>query len=90
MGRESTLRASVPAAGAYALNVTARALDRPRRIAVSLAGVDVETVVITPHPDRADALPLGWQLSDGVRKEMDALGSHGRLRNRSSSRPLNG
>ncbi len=24
------------------------------------------------HPDRADALPLGWQLSDGVRKEMDA------------------
>jgi hypothetical protein len=59
MGRASTLRVSVPDAGVYALTIKARALDRPRRIAVSLEGSDIGTVAIAPGPATASlVLPL--------------------------------
>jgi hypothetical protein len=66
MGRESTLRVSVPDAGAYALNVTARALERPRRIAVSLDGADVGTVEITREPATRASLILS--LNPGIHR----------------------
>jgi hypothetical protein len=66
MGRESTLRVSVPNAGGYALNVKARAFERPRRIAVSLDGSDVGTVVIARDP--ATRASVSLSLTPGVHR----------------------
>jgi hypothetical protein len=66
MGRASTLRVSVAEARAYTLTFTARALDRPRRIAVSLDGSDLGTVVIGSGPATSASL-VPW-LPAGVHR----------------------
>ena len=66
MGRESTLRLSVADAGAHALTVRARAFDQPRRIAVSLDGSDLGTVLIAP--DRETSASLILPLTPGVHR----------------------
>jgi hypothetical protein len=80
MGRESTLRVSAPDAGDYALTVKARALDRPRRVAVSLDGSDVGTVVIARDPATSASviLPLTPGIHEVDLRSLDGADVSGR------------
>jgi hypothetical protein len=72
-------------AGAHALTIRARAFDRPRRIAVSLEGSDVGTVLIAPDLKTSASLIL--PLTAGVHR-LELRSQDGADVARSDPRPL--